>query len=400
VDGFRQLFGMDPAVQVRAPGRVNLIGEHTDYSLLPVLPLAMDRATRVTGAVTDDGRLQVHSRQFGGDADLAWPGLQVREPWHRYVAGVAAVLGERTAAQGARLWIDSDLPSTGGLSSSSAFTMGLLAALNHLWHLGLAPGALVDRAIVAERHVGVESGGMDQTVIAHAQEGAALRIDFDPPSTRPVPLPPELHVVVAYSGAEAPKGGAVRQAYNDRVIGCRLAAAMLGAAGDPPVLGAVADAPAGEVERLPDAASAEAVARRAGIDVGPLVRLTAGRFNQRAPVRVRAVARHVLDEARRVDQAERALVAVDLDRLGQLLDQSHHSLAQDFRCSTDGLDRLCRVARETGALGARLTGAGFGGYALAAVTSDRLDAVMRALGEAGPGPVFETRASGGLKVMG
>lgn len=403
---FEQLFGCPARVVVRSPGRVNLIGEHTDYSNLPVLPVAMDRATRVWAAATDDGRLRAHSEQLAPDADLPRRGVgDVVASWHRYLAGVATLLADQAEGQGARIWIDGDLPTTGGLSSSSSLTMGLLAALNQVWRLGLELQQLVELAIVAERHVGVESGGMDQTVIAHAREGSALRIDFAPTRTRAVPLPPELCIMVAYSGQEAPKGTTVRQAYNDRVLGCRLAAVLLGAeagvdAGDPPVLGSVAAVVSTRsVEALPEETSALQVARRLGIDARPLVRLTAGELDGAAAVRVRAVARHVLGEALRVDQAEQALVASELQRFGELLDSSHASLSHDFGCSTPALDRLCQAMRAAGALGARLTGAGFGGYGLAAVTEDRLDAVLDAANWASPGPAFETHPAAGLTVI-
>ena len=400
---FQALFQTPPAVLVCSPGRVNLIGEHTDYSSLPVLPIAMDRATRVAAASTDDGRVVARSLRFDGEADLDRSALdgEPAAPWQRYIVGALRLLQEAAPGRGARLLVGGDLPTTGGLSSSSSFTMGLLAALNRIWGLGRGAQQLVELAIVAERHVGVESGGMDQTVIAHARSGAALRIDFAPTRTRAVPLPEGLRIVVAYSGEEAPKGGAVRQAYNERVIGCRLSAALLAArlgrsSGIPPTLGEVAGAAGSDdVEALPDRMSARQVAGELDVDADPLVRLTAGRFDPDLPVALRAVARHVLSEARRVDEAEAALVVGELEPFGQLLDASHASLAHDFGCSTPALDRLCQVMREAGALGARLTGAGFGGYALAAVRPDRLESVLAAAQTVG-GPVFETRAAAGL----
>lgn len=383
---------------------MNLIGEHTDYSNLPVLPIAMERATRIAAAPTDDGRLVARSLRFEGEADLDRAALDraPAAPWHRYIVGALRLLQGAAPGRGARLLVSGDLPTTGGLSSSSSFTVGLLAALDRIWDLGRGLAQLVELAIVAERHVGVESGGMDQTVIAHAEQGAALRIDFAPTRTRAVPLPEELRIVVAYSGEEAPKGGAVRQAYNERVIGCRLSAALLAARlglspGSPPGLGEVAGAARrADIEALPDRMSARQVARELGIDVDPLVRLTAARFDPDLAVALRAVARHVLSEARRVDEAEAALVAGELEPFGRLLDASHASLSQDFGCSTPALDRLCRVMREAGALGARLTGAGFGGYALAATRPEALEPVLGAARGAVEGPVFETRAGAGL----
>jgi galactokinase len=280
--------------------------------------------------------------------------------------------------------------------------MALLAALNATWELELTLDQLVERGIVAERHVGVESGGMDQTVIAHASDRTALRIDFHPPSHRPVPLPDRLRVVVAYSGQEAPKGGAVKHRYNARVVSCRLAAALLAhqlgqTVELPPVLAHVAGAQrvASLVEDLPERATPTAIASQLGLAAAPLVRLTAGTFDHDVQVPIRSVARHVLGEARRVDQMEEALRSDDLPRVGQLLDASHRSLAEDFGCSTEALDRLCTAMRQAGAAGARLTGAGFGGFAVAVTEPDRVGLVI----EAAPSMAFEVAASPGLEVM-
>jgi galactokinase len=405
---FAERFGRPPQVLARAPGRVNLVGEHTDYSLLPVLPLAIQRATWVALGASDDGLVLAESLQFEGPARLsrADPLAGVSAPWQRYLAGVLLELAGAAPGRGARILVHGDLPAGGGLSSSSSLTMGLLAALDGAWGLGLGSDGLVLRGIVAERHVGVESGGMDQTVIARARAGAALRIDFEPAGQRAVPLPAELALVAAHSGRAAPKGGAVQRAYNQRVLGCRLAAALLAcelglSAGTPPVLGRVAGHPgtAGLLPGLPGEASPAQVAAQTGVAASRLVRLTAGRLEPDAPVPVRAVARHVLGEARRVDRAERALLEGDLEALGVLLDRSHASLAGDFRCSTGALDRLCAAMRGAGALGARLTGAGFGGHALAACTPETLPAVLRAARQASGGAAFEVRASQGLQLI-
>jgi galactokinase len=415
---FAACFGAPPTVTVRSPGRVNLIGEHTDYSLLPVLPIAIDRYTLVAARATETGRVQARSLRFAGDVTLDREDLAPAESsargersgaappqWGRYLVGVLRELDGLASGRGAQLLLDGNLPTTGGLSSSSSLSMGLFAALDAIWELGLGIEALVARAIVAERHVGVESGGMDQTVIGLAQPGAALRIDFAPPGRQPVPLPDGLGLVAAFSGEEAPKGGSVRQAYNERVVGCRLAASLLARRlgldpGSPPVLASVASAPdvAALAEELPERAAPEELARRDGLDLERIVQLTATRFDPRTAVLVRAVARHVLGEAARVGHAAEALRRADLRRFGALLDESHHSLAEHFRCSTPRLDHLCAAIREAGAYGARLTGAGFGGYALGAVAHERAAALVDAAIAATGGPAFIVRASGGVSI--
>lgn len=395
---------MLPAVVVRAPGRVNLIGEHTDYSDLPVLPMAIQQSLFAAAAPADGDAIEVASLDFPGRATISRAVPHGPEPWQRYIAGALAQLSDVAPGQGAKLLISSNLPATGGLSSSSALTMGTLAALLAVWRQPFEPGDLARRAIIAERHAGVESGGMDQTVIAFARADTALRIDFRPPSREIVPLPEGLAFVVASSGQEAPKGGSARDAYNERVVGARIAAAMLadqvGVDLDVPLtLGQLADVDVVEVlvEGLPEKVSPQQVAHGTEVDLQHLVQLTAASFDHMQKVPVRRVARHIFSEAERVGGAQAALLAGDLRRFGRLLDESHNSLREDMRCSTPALDRLCAAMRRAGALGARLTGAGFGGFAVAACLPEHIETVVEAAVTATGGPAFEVRASNGLE---
>jgi galactokinase len=282
----------------------------------------------------------------------------------------------------------------------------VLAVLANAWANPLDDEALAQRAIVAERFVGVESGGMDQTVIVFGEAGKALRIDFVPPARTLVPIPEGLRFVVASSGEEAPKGGSARDAYNERVVGARIAASMLsdeiGVDLDlPPTLGQVSGIDVVDIliEGLPEKVSPQEVAHGTGVQVEHLVQLTTANFDHMAKVPVKRIARHILAEADRVDLAQQALIACDLREFGAILNDSHNSLREDFRCSTATLDRLCAAMRKAGALGARLTGAGFGGYALAACTSDTIQAVIDAASQATGGPAFEVHASDGLRLQ-
>lgn len=384
---------------VSAPGRVNLIGEHTDYSLLPVMPMAIDRGVMI--AASADTRFEVHSdvegRPTGGD-----PG---RAGWQRYVDAVVDRLGYEG---GFLASITSGLPPTGGLASSSALTMALLAALS-----AVAPGktltteGIIEAGISAERIAGVESGAMDQTVIVHARAGSALRIDFDLAGRRTltyVPIPETMRVVVAYSGTPGHKGTGARHAYNLAVVACRAATALLAEeasvpVSSRPVLAEVShlDGVYGTAAHLPLAASAEEVARATGVDLESLVGLAASRFDPGEPLPIRASALHVLSEATRVDEAQRALVAADTAGLGRLLDLSHRSLIA-FGASTAALDRVTSAMRAAGAHGARLTGAGYGGNAVAVCAPDRVAAVVEAAVAATGGPSFRVEAAGGLVV--
>ena len=407
-EAFAARWGQPPTAVVRAPGRVNLIGEHTDYSLLPVLPIAIERHLLIAASATADGVVEAASAAFDGIVRINRTAID-DEPaavWGRYLAGALRELADVAAGQGAFIHVSGDLPAEGGLSSSSALTVGVIAALNAAWDAGLDRDEILRRAVVAERHVGVESGGMDQTVILFAESGSALRIDFEPPAHRNVLIPDGLAFVVAASGDEAPKGGAARAAYNERVVGARIAAVMLADqvgidVSAPPVLRDVAGVDVIDilVEDLPEKISAVEVARSVGSDIEHIVRLTASRFDHMAKVPVRRVAAHVLSEADRVERAEAALLAGDLTGFGALLNASHDSLRQDFRCSTPALDKVCAAMRKAGAFGARLTGAGFGGYALAAVPPDRVASVIEAALAATGGPAFEVHASDGLRLL-
>jgi galactokinase len=393
---FRQHFGRDPVVVVSAPGRVNLIGEHTDYAGLPVLPFAIDRRVTVTAAPGPG--LEIVS-----EAGEPFVGRSQREGWHRYISAVLDVLEHEG---GLVATVESDLPSGGGLSSSTALTMALIAAVIGISDRRVDPAEAARLAAVAERNAGVESGEMDQTVIAHGREGNAMRIDFESgqPRFRHVALPAGAAFVVAFSGQPAEKGGAARADYNSRVIGGRVAtlllARRLGIAVPSPVrLGGVAHLTgvtdlAGE---FPEELSVTEAARATGVDEPVLARLTRGSFPPDRPVPVRAVAVHVLTEAGRVEQAEVALADGDLDRLGYLLDLSHASLV-DFGASTPALDRLVAAMRVAGALGTRLTGAGFGGNAVALCRRSDVAAIVAAALETTGGPAFEVRASAGLRL--
>ncbi|MDH3425168.1 MAG: hypothetical protein OEM22_00715 [Acidimicrobiia bacterium] len=396
---FRDRFGADPELTVRAPGRVNLIGEHTDYSFLPVLPMAIQRSV-VIAAGPAESYVEVASTIEEDVIRFPHGAAAPDEGWGRYLFGVLDVLGEEAAGRTARLLVDGDLPSSGGLASSSALTVGLLAALAQLWDLDLDRQELVDLAIRAERVVGVESGSMDQTVIMFAREGSAMRLDFEPPQIRHIPVPEDIAFAIGFSGQSAPKGSTVKEHYNRAVISCRAAASLLGAAmgvdaGVPPRLAGVREASDHEIDALPEVTSAGKVASTLAVEPISLTTMTAGEFPSDAAITPRRAARHVLAEARRVDLAEEALAEGDGAELGRLFDASHSSL-QEFGASTHGLDVVVDAARLGGALGSRLTGAGFGGWAVALCSPDLVANVVEAMSVAGGGPAFPVDASAGL----
>jgi galactokinase len=393
---FRQRFGRGAELVVRAPGRVNLIGEHTDYNGLPVLPMAIERCILAAGAARDDRRVRL------ANLDARFPGrsYRLRLPLRRSAAGdwcnyhkaaAAGLLGAlgQDALRGGDFLFEGDIPAGAGLSSSSALVVGSALALLAVSERHMAPHGLAELLARAERYVGTESGGMDQAVCLLAEEGRALRIDFDPLRTRTVPLLPAHRFVVCHSLAAAEKSGAARAGYNQRVLECRLACRVLEHA-----LGASLPRPAahfGDLAALvpgrslrelivvletvlPDRALSlgEIAATIGGTE--PALAAAVGTSPRRGAVfSLLRRARHVLGEAERVDAAERALGAGDAPAFAALMDASHASCRDDYEVSSPALEETVAAAKRAGALGARLTGAGFGGCTLNLLPAGEVD---------------------------
>ena len=348
-----------------APGRVNLIGEHTDYNGLPVLPIAIDRDVRVAFRVTDDAvvRLDSPSARFAPFEFRLDRPIEAADQgdWSNYVRAAARGLPEYGVPleRGVEGWVTGDVPIASGLSSSSALVvasaLALLKANGVEVGRDTGPAPTISRLELAalmaraERFVGLEGGGMDQAACLHGREAHALRIDFDPLRVTPVPVPEGWRWVVASSLVRAEKSGGAREAYNERARQCREALAAVGA---------------------PTYRDLVAVD-----DLDGLLRHTRPVL---APVLFRRF-RHVVTEGHRVGLAERAMREGDILHSGDLMVRSHESLRGDYEVSTDELDAIVTVALEAGAAGARLTGAGFGGCAVALCDDSTVAPVMEAL---------------------
>ena len=334
---FAAAFGGPPELIVRSPGRVNLIGEHTDYNDGWVFPAALDMGTVIAARRRADGILHTLAPRMAGEDSAPLADLRPRQGpgWTRYVRGVAALLlADGHPLPGADLFIDGDLPLGSGLSSSASLELGVAVAL-----LGLA-GVELERTALARlgqrvenEIVGLQSGIMDQLAVACGVAGHALLIDCRSYAVRPVALPAGVRVLVLDSAVPRTLAGS---AYNQRRAECESAVGKLRAA-------------------RPDI--------RALRDVTPaLLAAEAGRLTE---VELRR-ARHVVSENQRVLDSVAALEAGDVAQFGALMVASHHSLRDDYEVSGPELDNLVELALATpGVLGARLTGAGFGGCAVA-----------------------------------
>jgi galactokinase len=338
------------AAEAQAPGRVNLVGEHIDYHGLPVLPIAIDRRVRIRFRARGDRRICASSAPFGR-REFAWTGdLQpvAAGDWENYLRAAASAVASRWGlCAGMDAWIASDLPAAAGLSSSSAllvaFTLCLLAAN------GIEAGFEELMAILpeGEHFVGTRGGGMDHAAILASRAGCASLIGFAPLAVRHIAVPADWAFLVAHSLDTAEKSGSVRAAYNARRQAGTAALARLGV----PSYRDVIAVPQRHDEFLARLASAEE----------------------------RDAFLHTTSEGVRVAEAVAAMEAGDADAFGRLLNQSQCSLRDRLRVSSPALDRLVDAALASGALGARLTGAGFGGAIVAATRKADLPALRRGL---------------------
>src|ERR687893_1203655 len=341
-------FGEEPELTASAPGRVNLIGEHTDYNGGFVLPCAIGRRVAVAVGRGDGGL-------YSADFDEARPSGEKDSSWADYPRGVAWAMDEAGHETGSfRAAFAGDVPLGSGLSSSAAIEAATALALDVLGGFGLGRK---DLAVLCQRaennYVGVGTGIMDQYASLLCEAGAALLVDCRSLEAENVPLDLEgagLALVVCDTRVER---GLADTGYNDRRAACERAARALG------------------VEQLRDAREE---------DLGRL----SGEELRRA--------RHIVTENARVIEAVEALRAGDFRDLGRLMYASHASMRDDFEISTPELDTFVELAEGSGAQGARLTGAGFGGCAIALVQDGETDALIREVLDTFAGCGFEEPA--------
>lgn len=375
----------------RVPGRTNLIGEHTDYNGLPVLPMTVDREIRLAFASRNDGLIRLRDTDtIFTPAEFKNAGKIAPSPpgsWENY--SKAAVHGlndflKLAPDKGMDILVTSDLPIAAGLASSSALVVA--CSLAYLAANGLTLDRDLDRLRLAEllaeaeHYVGTRGGGMDQAAILAGGGAQACKINFFPLRVERVPLLPEHVIVVCDSTIKVEKGGAMRARYNEGPRLCALLCAILEKQLQTEIDEDI------ELDRLGDLfygplcltfREAEDLCKRAVTsermalsEIGLRLGMAPGKVRTEwlgdlpepyggYPLQARL--RHQLTECQRVERARDALLAGDAEELGRLMNASHQSCAHDYGISCPELDRLVEVAREAGALGARLTGAGFGG---------------------------------------
>ena len=333
---FVERFGHDPAVVAVAPGRINLIGEHTDYNDGFVFPVAIDREAWIAAA-SSSGSSEVFSAEVGAAApfDLATvePG-SIRD-WGKYAAGMGwAIRQGGHYAGNVQAVFSSDIPRSGGVSSSAALEMAFGQAWNRLGGLDISnPDLALTGQVCENRFVGVNSGIMDQMASAMGRAGQAMFLDTRTLEIDYAPVPAGLSVVLC--DTKKPRA-LTSSAYNERRSQCEAAARALG------------------VPALRDATMADLDAQKNSLDDVTYRR-----------------AKHVITENDRCVRFKDALAAGDLAQLGILMKASHKSLRDDYEVSIPELDRMAESARAApGCVGARMTGAGFGGSCVALVRTE------------------------------
>jgi galactokinase len=348
---FLETFGEEPDLVAAAPGRVNLIGEHIDYSEGFVLPFAIKDRTMVAARKRDDSTVRIASAQRRSkivtmDISEVRPGL--KGEWERYALGVLWSMGVKS---GVDLLIDGHVPLGAGLSSSAALECSVATAMNHLFDMGFNLEELARLTQKAEnQYVGVPCGIMDQSVSLMASRGFALLLDCRDLSTRNIPFDVASHglelLIIDTQAHHALTDGV----YAERRASCEAVAAKL------------------SVKSMRELTMAQLDSARATLSETEYIR-----------------ARHAITEMQRVLDCVDALGRGDFVKVGQLINESHRSLRDDYTVSCPELDTAVEASLAAGALGSRMVGGGFGGSAIALIeaakTSQTISAIEKAFAD-------------------
>ena len=363
---FASAFATRPGVVASAPGRVNLIGEHTDYNGGPVLPVALERRTAVAARLAERWAFVSSTQEGVHEVEI---NAQMRRAWTDYLVGVVRELrAVHAAPRGAEIAVATTLPIGAGLSSSAALTVATAKALSLLAGKRLSPAALVEVAFRAEYHqVGVRCGRMDQTIAARGERGSALLFDTATGALRQVPFRERLWVV--------------ETGVSHRLTGCELN------------------------QRRHECEEALAFCRDwRGLDhLAQLSPDDLPEIARRLPPPLVPRVRHVVTETARTLEAADALLAGDLRRLGRILVEGHESLRVDYESTVPEADFIVESAVRHGAYGARLTGAGWGGAVVVLAPAQQEARIVAEIsgdfrGRFGRIPTaWSTRASGGVR---
>ncbi len=338
LNAYRDKYAIDPSFVSRGPGRVNLIGEHTDYNDGFVFPMAIERASWIAFTPREDSIVEITSLLHKQTISIDLENLEKENGWGEYIKGVAFALKQRGyALKGFNGIVTGNVPLGSGLSSSAAFELALAHVFAVSSNLSIDGKEMALIGQEAENNwVGVSCGIMDQLVSSLGEEGKAILLDCRSLECKSAPLPDNVRVVILDTMTRRELHNS---AYNERRSECEEGAKTLG-------YKALRDVPESEISTLEEKLSGNVLKR----------------------------ARHVITECYRTLKAAEVLNQGDAKAFGELMDESHESLRDDFEVSSEALNTIVEIARsQTGCLGARMTGAGFGGCAVALVEAKNVD---------------------------
>eukprot|EP00088_Acartia_fossae_P063116 TRINITY_DN7671_c0_g1_i11.p1 TRINITY_DN7671_c0_g1~~TRINITY_DN7671_c0_g1_i11.p1 ORF type:complete len:458 (-),score=74.93 TRINITY_DN7671_c0_g1_i11:158-1531(-) len=407
IKSFEDAYGCAPEYVVRVPGRVNLIGEHIDYCGYAVHPMAIEQDIILGLRTTDDGKLQLQNTNKKRYPDFSTDKLNNIEIstetinwWSYFLCGLKGVYEDMNVEnpKGMQVLVSGCIPPSAGLSSSSALVVGsaIIATVSN--GIETERSSLASLCARAERFIGTQGGGMDQAIELLAQEGQAKLIEFNPLVANDVKLPQGSVFVIANSLQE--KNKAASNEFNSRVVECRLAAKILGKK-------LLKDEAWKEVKKLRD------VEKQSGKSLEDLIKILdsclpkevysredvlselgitdqylrddilTSNTQELQTFKLKQRARHVLSESNRVyrfrEVCHNSKGEQGLMELGELMSASHKSCRYDYECSAEGLDTLTELAIKNGALGSRLTGAGWGGCTVSLVPESKVDGFLTEL---------------------
>lgn len=393
----------------KAPGRVNMIGEHTDYNMGPVLPCALDREIVFAVRLNDRNRIHIANVEPGFEPVACYLSQNIdpypRGHWGNYLkAGFKGVLDFRSLTEksngliGFDALVSGNIPRAAGLSSSSALVVATVISFLSLNRIEMPKMQVAELCAEAEHFVGTAGGGMDQAVSLLAQKDALVKIDFNPLRTEIVPVPAGIAILIFDSLVKAEKSGFARAQYNRRVVECKLGMALFKkflqkkaiASDGIDFIGQIQPEllrlDKNTIDRLvttflnslaPDYSLADLAPQLNESDTNladTFLKIGSNDYLTEPTdgFKIRGRFRHVYTECQRVEASQKCLLSGDVAGFGQLMSASQQSMAQDYEISTPEIDQLTRAIMAAGGYGARLTGAGFGGAVVAIVAQEQV----------------------------
>ncbi|MBN2329312.1 MAG: galactokinase [Candidatus Omnitrophica bacterium] len=401
---FFDYFAEKPSFLVRSPGRVNLLGEHTDYNGLPVLPMAIDHSIVIAGCARNDNQFHVVAHDFNDENVTFKLGVSIpKHPqghWVNYVkAGIKGLLDKMErkdvrACKGCDLYMMGDIPYGSGLSSSSALVVASALCFLQANYIPFHRSPLAVWMAEAEYYVGTRGGGMDQATCLLGESDHLLKLDFFPLRATQIPWDPNYSVVICDSGVRAQKSENALQAYNFRSAECRLGKLLIDSF-------LKRSGQSFSWERLGDLlqkphnytySDLDELARRSLKEVYSFDELISELGDKKAAVKILKDCsigpastysklefscgkrfRHIISDGWRVEQSRESLMNQDMKKFGECMLKGHQSARDDFAISCKELNDLVESAMESGSLGSRLTGAGFGGCTINLVPKKKVN---------------------------